>query len=97
VFAPDFAGGPNSIFHGHPQVHQYQVRIDLIEERHHLGAVGRFPHHFHVRLRVHQGDQSHAHDKMIVGHQDPDFAALLHDTPYPPSTGAELISWSIAT
>ena len=60
----------------HPAARGRELR--LREEFERLGAIRRFRHDLHVRFGVHQRDQAHAHDVMIVSDEDSNLLWLLH-------------------
>src|SRR5262249_31455359 len=76
----DFDGGIDAALDGHAQVHQGEVGVAFGEEFERLRTIGGFGDDFHVRFGVHERGQTHAHNEMVVGNQDSDFAFFLHDS-----------------
>src|SRR5258708_33790575 len=77
---PYFGGGPNTVLHRHPQIHEHEVGSVLVEGLYGLGAIDGFADHFEVGFRVDQGCEAHSHDEMVVGHEDSDFNSVFHKT-----------------
>jgi hypothetical protein len=66
------ARGLEAVELGHPDVHQHQVRRELARALQRRAPVGGFADHLEVGLRVEDHPQAAAHERLIVGDQDPD-------------------------
>ena len=72
IAAEQVARGLEPVELGHPDVHQHEVRRELARALQRLAPVGGLADHLEVGLRVEDHPQAAAHERLIVGDQDPD-------------------------
>ena len=84
----DARGRPRTVEHRHPQVHQHDVGPGGERESDRLLAVRGLAHDLEVVEQPEQGDEPVAHERLIVGDEDPDhegrpagFVAVTTNTP----------------
>ena len=71
-FAADGGDGGEAVHHGHDEVHQDDIRLQLAGHVDGLLAVGGLPNDLQVLVVFEEHAESLAHDFMVIGKQDAD-------------------------